>query len=121
MPAVLIVHPEKATTPEVSVPKQPDRAPGPPEVGVPVVMARVTVEESVVTVLPPASWTVTLGWVAKAVPPVELDGCWVKASWAVGPKIPGPVNEAEPLVPLVPLVPVPPPFEADPTLLTVTV
>ena len=50
-------------------------------------MARVTVDESPVTVLPPASSTVTLGWVPKAVPPVEFDGLGVKASWAAEPTV----------------------------------
>src|SRR4051794_4405051 len=50
-------------------------------------IASVSVKESPVTVLPPASWTVPFGWVAKAVPPVALDGCWLKASWAAVPTV----------------------------------
>jgi hypothetical protein len=44
-----------------------------------VVIARVTVLVPVVA-LPLESWTATTGWVAKAVPPVELEGLVVKAS-----------------------------------------
>jgi hypothetical protein len=40
----------------------------------------------VVTLLPPASWTVTTGCAAKLVlTAVELDGLVVKASWVAGP------------------------------------
>ena len=52
-----------------------------------VVMARVTGALLLVTVLPPASWTVTPGWAVKAVPPVELDGLVVKASLLAGPTV----------------------------------
>ena len=52
------------------------------------VMVKVTEAVLVVTVLPPASWTVTLGWVAKAVlTAVELDGLVVKASLVAGPAV----------------------------------
>ena len=51
MPAVSILQPENVITPEVSLWVQPDRVPGPPEVGVPAVIASVTVEESVATPL----------------------------------------------------------------------
>ena len=51
------------------------------------VIARVTTLVSVVTVLVPASWTVTTGWVVKAVPPVEPTGWVVKASRAAGPRV----------------------------------
>ena len=59
-------QPLKATTPSVSVCEQPETAPAPP------LAVNVTVELSVVTVLPPASSTVTAGWVVKAVPPVAV-------------------------------------------------
>jgi hypothetical protein len=49
-------------------------------------MVRVT-EFVPVVVLPPASWTVTTGWVPKAVPLVELEGLVVKASLVAGPEI----------------------------------
>src|ERR1035437_5177313 len=45
-----------------------------------VVIARVLGVVAVVTVLPPASWTVTVGWLVQAVPPVPPPGCVVKAS-----------------------------------------
>ena len=40
-----------------------------------------------VTVLPPASCTITWGWVAKATPKTELLGCCVKPSCAAGPTV----------------------------------
>jgi hypothetical protein len=68
-------QPLKVTTPAVSLGVQPDTDPSPPEA------ANVTVEESVVTALPPASSTVTTGCWAKAVPPLAVaDGSVVKAS-----------------------------------------
>jgi hypothetical protein len=48
------------------------------------VMLRVTDAVLEVTVFPLASWTVTTGCVAKAVPPVELEGLDVKASLVAG-------------------------------------
>src|SRR5690349_20002667 len=56
-----------------------------PDVPLPSVIARVTALVLVVTVLPPASWMVILGWVPNAVPPVEFEGCWLKTSFAAGP------------------------------------
>ena len=52
-----------------------------------VVMVRVTEAALVVTVLPPASWTATTGWVANAMPPVEPEGLVVKASLVAGPTV----------------------------------
>ena len=52
-----------------------------------VVMLKVTGAVLVVTVLPPASWTLTTGWVAKATPPVELDGLVVKVSLVAEPTV----------------------------------
>ena len=52
-----------------------------------VVMLKVTATTPVVTVLPPASWTATTGWVAKAAPLVELDGLAVKASFMADPTV----------------------------------
>ena len=40
-----------------------------------------------VTVLPPASCTATAGCVGKAMPPVELPGFWVKATFVAGPTV----------------------------------
>ena len=48
-------------------------------------IARVTFWEVPVTALPFASWSVTTGWVAQAVPPVPPPGCVVKASFAAAP------------------------------------
>ena len=50
-----------------------------------VVILRFTEAVLAVTVLPPASWTVTTGWVGKGMPPVELEGLVVKASLVAGP------------------------------------
>jgi hypothetical protein len=52
-----------------------------------VVMVKVIDAVLVVTALPPASWTVTTGWAAKATPPVELDGLVVNASLAAEPTV----------------------------------
>ena len=41
----------------------------------------------VVMTFPPASSTATLGWVPKAVPPVDAVGFCVKASWAGAPRL----------------------------------
>ena len=50
-----------------------------------VVMVKVTDAVLAVTVLPPASWTASTGWLAKATPPVEPDGLVVNASLASEP------------------------------------
>src|SRR5664280_378326 len=52
-----------------------------------VVIARVIEVVAVVTVLPPASWTVTVGWLVQAVPPVPPPGCAVKASLFAAPTV----------------------------------
>jgi len=52
-----------------------------------VVMLRVIGALLTPTGLPPASWTVTTGWVARAMPPVEPEGCVVKASLVAGPEV----------------------------------
>ena len=57
-------QPLKATTPSVSVCEHPEITPAPP------LAVNATVELSEMTVLPPASSTVTAGWAVKAVPPV---------------------------------------------------
>jgi hypothetical protein len=49
------------------------------------VMLRVTGAVLEVAVLPPASWTVTTGWVANATPTVDPEGLVVKASLVAGP------------------------------------
>ena len=74
VPVVLIVQPLKAATPAVVVDVQPESVPVPAVR--PKVMAGV-----VVTVLPPASSMVTVGWVVKAVPPVAPAGSVVNTSW----------------------------------------
>ena len=59
-------------------------APGPPDVGVPPVMASV-MEAVLDTVLPNWSCTVTAGCVPQAVPPVPPPGCVVKANLDAAP------------------------------------
>src|SRR5450631_2180227 len=49
------------------------------------VMLRLTKAVLVVTVLPPASWTATTGWAAKAMAPGEPAGLVVKASLVAEP------------------------------------
>jgi len=82
VPATSIAHPVKVATPDTAAfgfaPHDNVAPPG-------VVIANVTAVVSVVTTLPTASSTPTAGCVAKAVPPVELDGCVVNASFAAGP------------------------------------
>jgi hypothetical protein len=82
VPLLPIRQPAKVTTPETALLGFVVQARVAPAG---VVMLRVTEALPVVTVLPPASWTVTTGCVAKAVPPVEPDGLVVKASLVAGP------------------------------------
>ena len=84
VPAVLIRHPAKVTTPETAAlgfAAQVRVAP-PPEV-----MLRVIEAVLVLTVLPPASWTVATGCVAKAVLTLEPEGDVVKASLLAAPVV----------------------------------
>src|SRR5271170_2957181 len=75
-------QPLKATTPSVSVCEQPEITPAPP------LAVNVTVELSEVTVLPPASSTVTSGWAVNGVPPVAAgEGSVVNTSWAGVPTV----------------------------------
>ena len=83
VPDLLILQPLKALTPETA------------DLGFSVqvrvglaccsLMASVTGAVLLVTVLPPASRTVTTGWVVKTVLAEPPDGCVVKASFAAGP------------------------------------
>ncbi len=75
----------KVITPKLSACVQPVSEPGPPEVGVPVLIVKFTVDESAVTTFPPASSTVSFGCVGNATPPVELAGCAVKTIFVAGP------------------------------------
>ena len=52
-----------------------------------VVMVRLTEAVLLVTVLPPASWTATTGWVTKTLPPVAPDGLVAKASLVPAPTL----------------------------------
>ena len=52
-----------------------------------VVMLRVTEAVLEVTVLPPASWTATTGWVAKAMPAMVSEGSVVKSSALAEPTV----------------------------------
>ena len=66
----VIEHPVKVATPETAVTGLVPQV-RPPE-------ARVMGAVEVVTVLPPTSWTVTLGWVMKALPSTALAEGWVE-------------------------------------------
>jgi hypothetical protein len=75
-------QPLKVTIPADSFPTQFEMVPEPP------LAVKVTVDASEVTVLPPASSTVTTGCWAKAVPPLAVaDGWVVKASWCAVPTV----------------------------------
>jgi hypothetical protein len=79
-----MLHPAKVATPEtalVGLAVQVSVAP-PGDV-----MVRVIETPLEVTGLPPASWTVTTGWVAKAVPLEEPDGFVLKASLLAPPTV----------------------------------
>ena len=79
-----ILQPAKVATPEEAVlgfVEQVSVAPAG------VVMLRVIKTLLEVTVLPAASCTATTGCVPKVVPPVELDGFVVKASFAADPAL----------------------------------
>jgi hypothetical protein len=84
VPALLIEQPVKAATPAI-VPDdvQVDRVPADGLAPMAMVMACV----SVVTVLPPASSMVTVGWVANAAPPTAPAGWTVKASCDAVPTV----------------------------------
>ena len=80
----LMLHPVKVAIPVtafVGLAAQASAAPAG------VVMVNVIDAVLVVTVLPLASWTVTTGWVPKAMPPVELEGLVVNASLVADPAV----------------------------------
>jgi hypothetical protein len=52
-----------------------------------VVIASVTAVTLLVTVLPPASWIATTGWVPNAVPPVDALGEVVNANFVAAPTV----------------------------------
>ena len=85
MPVLSMLQPAKLATPEeafVGLAVQVRVAPAG------VVMVRVTGALLVVTVLAPASWTATTGWMAKTLPAVvEPEGVAVKASLVAGPTV----------------------------------
>ena len=78
------LHPAKVATPETAfegLAVQVSVAPAG------LVMVRVTEAPLEVTVLPPASWIATTGWVTKTVPPVAPDGLVAKASLVAVPTL----------------------------------
>ena len=87
MPHLLILQPANVATPLDAAFGFVVHASVAPDVPVPLVIASVTELESVVTVFPPASCTVTCGCVVKAVKATAPAGCWVKASFAAGPTV----------------------------------
>ena len=78
-----MAQPEKLATPKVVVALQPESVP----LDGLVPMAKVIEADEEVTVLPPASWTVTCGCAVKAVPPVAPAGWVEKASLAAAPTV----------------------------------
>ena len=87
VPVTWIEQPLKLATPATAATVRllQARVPGPPTVGVPAVMEMVTLEVFPVTVLPPASWTVTLG--AKVAVALVLTGWVVNATFAGTPTV----------------------------------
>src|SRR5207245_8377880 len=85
-PVLLRLHPANVATPELAVTGLVVHVRAPPPGLVP--MARVTLALEVVTVLPPASWTFTTGWIGKtplaAVAPL---GWVVTTRWVAGPTV----------------------------------
>src|SRR4051794_38368827 len=84
VPATSMLHAEKVAMPATAAT---GFAAHPNTVNMGRVMPSLTELVSVVTVLPPASWIVTTGWVGNATPPVESLGCVVNASFAAGPTV----------------------------------
>ena len=84
VPALSRLNPLKVATPvaaaRVAVPERLPLAGFVP-------IAKATEAVEVVTVLPPASWIVTTGDVAKAIPETAAGGWVVKASLAAGPSV----------------------------------
>ena len=95
VPTVVIWHPAKLTTPLDSLGVQPVRDPGPPEVGVEVVIDKETVELSPTTVLPYWSSIVTCGWGVKVLSAVVVAGEVEKASLLAIEE--ATVNDVEPI------------------------
>ena len=85
MPTLSILQPANVATPATAVTGLVVQVSVPDPGFVPI--ARVTLEVSLVTVLPAASCTVTTGWVDHAVPPVPPVVCVVNASFAGAPAV----------------------------------
>ena len=85
MPALpVILQPAKVATPALAASGLVVQARVPPGL---VPMARVIELVALVTVLPPASSTVTAGWVPQAAPLAPPPGWVVKTSWVAAPKV----------------------------------
>src|SRR5947209_7054215 len=82
-----LAHPATLLLPAVSDCEQPVREPGPPLVGVPDLIVKVTVELSAVTVLPNWSCTVSCGCGESALSALPLEGDCVNASWVAAPGV----------------------------------
>ena len=83
MPDLAIEQPAKVATPDVAATGFVVHVNVPPPGLVPI--ANVTLALLDVTVFPPASWTVTTGWVPHAVPPVPPPGWVVNANFDAAP------------------------------------
>ena len=86
MPALSILHAANVSTPATAAFGLAVQVSTPVPGGF-VPIASVTLAVDPVTVLPPASCTVTTGWVVHAVPPVPPPGWVVKASLAAAPTV----------------------------------
>jgi len=93
---VVSLHPAKVATPEVAARGLVVQV----KVPVPEALAKVIEADEEVTVLPPASWTTTTGWVEKAVPPVAPAGWVEKASLAAAPTVTLKALEVAPVSPV---------------------
>ena len=79
------MHPANVATPDVAASGLVVQVSVPPPGLVPI--ASVMLALLVVTVLPPASWTLTTGWVPKLVPPVPPPGWVVNATFVAAPTV----------------------------------
>lgn len=85
MPESVISQPANVAIPDVAATGFDVHDNTPPPGLVPI--ANVTDAADPVIVFPPASWTLTTGCVAHAVPPVPPPGCVVNATFAAAPTV----------------------------------
>src|SRR5580704_3288915 len=85
LPARFMAHPVNVATPVLGLTVLLVQASAAPAVPVEGAMARVTAVAFPATTFPDESSMVTCGCCGKAIPPVELVGCWVKTSCEAAP------------------------------------